>query len=152
MNKTIYLLAIGYFLTAALTVSAQDKDVEAVKSILIRQQDDWNKGDIPAFMNGYIISDDLKFVGANGVIKGYDATLARYNRTYPDLDAMGKLRFEIIPAEKIQKKIIVLNGRFFLTRKDDAPQGVFTLIWKKIKGKWVILLDHTSAKCENPTS
>ena len=140
-------LALSFYLFVSLAMVAQDKDIEAVKTTLLRQQDDWNNGNIPAFMNGYIVSDNLKFVGADGVIKGYDATLERYNRTYPNLDAMGKLRFEIISIEKIHKKIIVLNGKFFLTRKNDNPQGVFTLIWKKIKGKWVILLDHTSAKC-----
>lgn len=130
-----------------LNLFAQNKDIEEVKSILMRQQDDWNKGNIEDFMQGYIVSDELKFVGADGVIKGFNATLQRYLSTYPDLEAMGQLKFEIISIEKIQRKIILLNGRFFLTRKNDAPQGVFTLIWKKIKGNWVILLDHTSAKC-----
>lgn len=147
MNNLKNYIVCGLCLLANFHIIAQDKDIETVKTTLLRQQDDWNKGNIPAFMQDYIVSDDLKFVGADGVIKGYDATLERYNRVYPDLDAMGKLRFEIISVEKIHRKIIVLNGKFFLTRKNDSPNGVFTLIWKKIKGEWVILLDHTSAKC-----
>jgi hypothetical protein len=97
-------------------------------------------------MNGYWESDKLKFVGANGITYGYQATLKGYHKRYPNKDAMGKLTFEVVDVEKISKKIIMLVGKWDLERKIGDIGGHFTLMWKKIKGKWVIIADHTSAR------
>lgn len=134
-----------FLLLLPLVSSAQDKDVEIVKTILLNQQADWNRGDIDAFMLAYWKSENLQFVGSSGVIYGWDATMARYKRNYPDLDAMGKLSFEILQTHKLSKKVILLTGKFTLERKNDRPSGYFTLSWRKIKGQWLIVADHTSA-------
>lgn len=34
---------------------------EAIRELLMNQQDDWNDGDIEAFMGGYLNSDSLRF-------------------------------------------------------------------------------------------
>jgi len=128
-------------------LSAQEnKDISTVKSILFRQQSDWNKGDIDAFMNGYWESDQLKFVGATGVTYGYEATLKNYYKRYPDRAAMGKLTFGIKSVEKLSRKAIMLVGTWDLDRTSGPIGGHFTLIWKKIKGDWVVIADHTSAR------
>ncbi len=140
MKKLLFLI---FFLPITL-VAQQDKDIETVKSLLRQQQADWNRADIEAFMEVYWKSEDLQFAGSSGVIYGWQNTLDRYKRNYPDADAMGQLTFDIIKARKIDPKIILLNGKFTLQRKNDQPSGYFTLIWKKIKGKWMIIADHTS--------
>jgi hypothetical protein len=38
----------------------------------------------------------------------------------------------------------LVTGRYFLQRKTDNPSGVFTLLFRKKKGKWVVVYDHTS--------
>lgn len=138
-NLFILLMVLPVFMAAQ-----QDKDIEKVQSLLLQQQADWNNADIESFMEVYWKSDELQFAGSNGVIYGWQNTLERYKRKYPDADAMGKLTFDIIKVRKIDPKIILLNGKFTLKRKNDQPSGYFTLIWKKIKGKWVIIADHTS--------
>ena len=60
------ILSIFFLLPCSL-MSQESRDIATVKSILLRQQNDWNKGDIDAFMNGYWESDNLKFVGATAV-------------------------------------------------------------------------------------
>ncbi len=127
-----------------LSTAQQDKDIIAVEALLMKQQKAWNNADIETFMEPYWKSPDLQFAGSNGVIYGWQNTLERYKRNYPDAEAMGKLTFEIIKARKINPKIILLNGKFTLDRKNDQPSGYFTLIWKKIKGQWLIIADHTS--------
>lgn len=139
--KKVFIILLFF---PVLLPAQQDKDIETVKSLLLQQQADWNRADIKAFMEVYWKSDELQFAGSNGVIFGWQNTLDRYKRNYPDADAMGKLTFDIIKVRKIDPKIILLNGKFTLERKNDQPSGYFTLIWKKIKGKWVIIADHTS--------
>jgi hypothetical protein len=140
MKKWLFLL---FFLPVMLSAQ-QDKDIQTVQGLLRQQQADWNRADIEAFMEVYWKSEDLQFAGSNGIIFGWQNTLERYKRNYPDADAMGKLTFDISKVRKIDPKIILLNGKFTLERKNDQPSGYFTLIWKKMKGEWVIIADHTS--------
>ena len=137
----IGLIACPNFLNAQ-----ESKDIATVKKILFRQQNDWNQGKINNFMDGYWVSDELKFVGANGVTYGYEATLKNYHKRYPDRTAMGKLTFSVVTAEKLSRKVIMLVGTWDLERTIGDIGGHFTLMWKKIKGKWVIIADHTSVR------
>jgi hypothetical protein len=132
-------------MVSSLASSAQTKDIESVKSILLAQQSDWNHADIDAFMEAYWKSEELQFVGSSGVLYGWDATMARYKRNYPTPEKMGRLTFDILQAHQLSKKVIFLTGKYTLERKNDRPTGYFTLTWRKIKGRWLIVADHTSA-------
>lgn len=123
----------------------QSKGIDKIKSILLRQADDWNRGDLDAFMVGYWPSDKLQFIGGNGVIYGWQNTLERYKRTYPDRSAMGQLKFDILDVQQLSKKVIMLTGKYTLTREHDTPTGHFLLVWRKIKGEWLIVADHSSS-------
>jgi hypothetical protein len=136
-----------FFLILGCSLTAQeDADFAQIRAALKQQEADWNKGDIPAFMEVYWKSAQLQFIGAAGVTKGWQQTLDGYKRRYPDRDAMGQLTFGIVSMEKLGKKSVFLVGTWDLKRKNDAPGGHFILIWKKIQGKWVITADHTSAR------
>lgn len=135
-----------FFLTSFFLAAQEDADFAQIRSALMQQEADWNKGDIPAFMEVYWKSEQLQFIGATGVTKGWQQTLDGYKRRYPDRDAMGQLTFGIVSMEKLSKKSVFLVGTWDLKRKNDAPGGYFILIWKKINGKWLITADHTSAR------
>ena len=67
---------------------------EAVAATMQRQQDAWNQADLAGFMEGYLPSDSLMFIGKSGVTYGHEATLKRYMKGYPDASAMGTLTFQ----------------------------------------------------------
>jgi len=123
----------------------EHKDIKKVKAILQGQAAQWNKGDIEAFMQDYWKSDKLQFIGSKGVTYGWQQTFDNYKRRYPDKAAMGQLTFDILNAQRLSKKVISITGKFTLKREKDMPTGYFLLLWKKIKGRWVIIADHTSA-------
>lgn len=144
--KWIKISLFVLFAGVTTLVSAQEnKAIETVKSILLRQADDWNRGDVDAFMVGYWPSDKLQFIGGNGVTYGWQNTLDRYKRVYPDVATMGQLKFDILEVQQLSKKVIMLTGKYTLTRENDTPTGHFLLIWKKIKGEWLIVADHSSS-------
>jgi len=120
------------------------KDVEAMHGIMARQQECWNKGDIECFMEGYWKSDDLRFMGKNGVTRGWKQTLENYKKSYPGKKAMGQLKFEIISTELLSKRKALIVGKWHLTIEDGNQEGYFSLIWEKQDGHWVIILDHSS--------
>jgi len=144
IKTLIFTCFISIFLSNLLFAQKDNKDITIVKSILQRQSEDWNSGNIESFMNGYWKSDQLKFIGSNGVIYGYEATLARYKKNYPDKKTMGNLKFDIINAEKLSANVILIVGKFTLTREIGDASGYFSLTWKKIGKEWLIIADHTS--------
>ena len=147
LKRTFIILTLLFTQQAlfsnAIAQEETDKDIAAVKAILMRQASDWNKGDIESFMVGYWPSEKLKFIGSNGVTYGYEATLARYRKTYPDQKTMGQLNFDVISVEKLAPKVILMVGKFKLKREIGDASGHFTLTWKKIGNEWVIIADHT---------
>ena len=123
-------------------------DSLAIVKILYEQQEDWNKGDIDAFMQGYLKSDQLVFSGASGPIYGWESTRARYKRTYSDLQKMGKLKFDVLHLIILSPTVVQLQGKYYLTRTIGDAQGYFTLSWIKKSDQWYIISDHTSASKE----
>lgn len=150
MNRYFFhclFILIIILISQSIYAQYDDKNFDKVSQILMKQQEDWNRGDIDAFMTSYWNSEELQFGGSSGITKGWDETIKRYKRVYPDKDAMGKLSFEIKDISKHSRKVISLTGSWTLERKSDQPGGHFLLIWRKIKGKWLIVADHTSALC-----
>ncbi len=142
--KSPKLILFGLSLLISWNLFAQnDKDFEKVTNILQTQAKAWNEGNIDAFMEYYWKSDNLQFIGSNGITYGWQNTLDRYKKSYPDLQAMGKLSFDIIKIDKRSKKVITLVGKFHLKREIGDLDGIFLLVWKKIKGKWKIVVDQT---------
>lgn len=138
------LLILFLFITST-AVFAQNKDEQQILSILDAQSKAWNTGKIDEFMKGYWQSDSLMFIGSSGITYGYDATLKNYYKRYPDRDAMGQLTFTILKLNRISNDSYFVIGKWFLKREKNGDiGGHFTLLWKKIKGEWVIVADHSS--------
>ena len=140
--KNIFLAIL--FLTNSVAVSAQSKAISEIKALLAKQNAAWNKGDIAGFMEGYWNNDSMMFIGKSGIKYGWKNTLDNYKKGYPDTASMGKLKFELIEFKKLSTENYFVVGKWFLTRTIGNIDGVFTLVIKKIKNKWLIIADHSS--------
>ena len=129
----------------AYSTSDQNSDMESIKIVLSNQEKAWNRGDIDAFMLGYLKSEELSFIRSKGVTKGWNATLANYKKGYPDKATMGILHFDIIELKTLSPQVAYMIRKYTLTREADMPSGYFNLLWRKIDGQWVICSDHTSS-------
>ncbi len=117
----------------------------AIQALLAEQAAAWNRGDVEGYMQaGYWQSDSLLFMSATGPTRGYAATLARYRQRYPDAARMGKLSFQILSIEVASADRAFVVGQWALQRENDHPQGAFTLLLARKKGRWVIVTDHSS--------
>ncbi|GMN10191.1 nuclear transport factor 2 family protein [Croceitalea sp. MTPC9] len=143
--KTLPVLLLFLSVATFAQKSSDADDKKAIIAVLTAQQDAWNNYDIEAFMEGYWKSDELKFYGAGGVIKGWQSTLERYKKSYPSKEHFGNLRFVLNDISKINDGAYSVMGEYHLTRKVGDTNGIFMLILKEIDGEWKVIAD-TSAK------
>ena|ERR1700674_3646533 len=132
------------FILLPLFFQSQNKDEEQIRLLLKHQTEAWNRGNIDEFMKGYWENDSLKFIGKSGITYGYNQALSHYKKTYSDSIKMGKLSFEIFQIKKLSPEYYFLIGKWLLVRSIGNLSGYYTLLFRKIKGKWLIVVDHTS--------
>lgn len=118
-------------------------DLKTVLNNIHAQELAWNKGDVDGFMSFYWNNDSLMFIGKKGITYGWKSTNENYKKSYPTKEDMGKLIFEIVKMEQFNKTTVYVIGKWQL-EKEKPVGGYFTLIWRKINGKWFIISDHTS--------
>ena len=140
----LFLFSLTVIISFTTSLSAQTKDEAQVRKTLTTQQAAWNKGDIEGFMQSYWKNDSLMFIGKSGVTYGWQQILNNYKKNYPDTAAMGKLDFEFIEIKRLSVNYFFVVGRWHLKRTVGNLDGTFTLLIRKIKGKWLIVKDHSS--------
>jgi ketosteroid isomerase-like protein len=119
-------------------------DEAAIRTMLARQVVQWNRGNIAGYMIGYWQNDSLVFIGKNGPTYGYAATLARYQKAYPDATKMGQLTSTILRVRMLSPEWSYVTGRWELKRAAGDLGGYYTLLLRKMKGEWLIVEDHSS--------
>jgi ketosteroid isomerase-like protein len=128
--------------------------VQAVRAVLSKQADDWNKGDLDGFLTGYWNSPKVVFMSGGQRFDGFEAMRDRYRRRYKaEGRAMGELEFSELDVEPLGPASVMARGRFRLTMPDGAkPTGLFTVILRKLPDGWKIVHDHTSAEEARPVA
>lgn len=141
--KLIHCILFAFIILTACKSQTSHNDEAAIINVLNTQAEEWNKGNIDGYMQGYWNSDSLLFIGRKGPKYGYTTTLESYQNGYPDAAAMGILTFSDINLKKLSDEYYYVTGGWALKREDN-PGGYFTLLFRKINNKWVIVADHTS--------
>jgi ketosteroid isomerase-like protein len=133
-----------FFAFASSVLFAQSADELAIKKSMADQTNAWNRGSIDDFMKTYWNDDSLTFIGHGGITYGYNNTLNNYKTNYNDASKMGKLFFTLIKVKKLSPEYYFVTGKWFLKRSAGDIGGYYTLLFRKIKGQWLIITDHTS--------
>ena len=155
VGRAVIVSVLALALSCGVMLQAQGAKSEeaAIKTVLEAQVAAWNRADITAFMASYEDSPETTFVGTTSVNKGFQPILERYKKGYTNKEQMGTLTFKdldirLLPTAAGVTEYAVVTGRFHLERtergsaaKDD---GIFSQVWRKGKGGWKIVLDHTS--------
>ena len=146
MRLLFTLLFVGlFFISSSAKTKITRTEKNNIDLLLGKQVAAWNEGNLGEFMETYWKSEELSFVGSRGPTYGWESTLASYKKGYPDKAAMGKLKFIVLKTSKIDRKTILVIGKFELTREIGDLSGHYTLVIQKIKEKWLIVSDHSSS-------
>ena len=112
--------------------------------MMLKTAEDWSIGDLEAFMEGYIKSDSLKFVGSGGITYGWEQTLENYKKGYPTNDHTGTLTFNLLEFDQLANDVFLVIGEYHLKRNVGDADGMFSIILKKTNDEWKIIADHSS--------
>lgn len=133
-------------LTADSILRADDQELDQkLKSILAVQQTAWNEGNLDKFMDAYWKSDKLTFSSRGETRRGWQTTLEKYKKSYPDRATMGKLTFSNLEVESLSVDVAMMLGEWKIEGEKPAS-GNFSLVWRRIDGNWVIIHDHSSSR------
>ncbi len=144
MKKRTFLIIVfisSFVFTASF---AQSTDETNIRKVLTDQVNAWNSSNVEDFMKGYWKNDSLLFIGKSGVTNGWQKTLDNYKKNYPDPAAMGVLSFNLLELKPLSAEYYFVIGKWHLQRTAGNLEGHFTLLFKKIKGSWFIVTDHSS--------
>ena len=123
----------------------QNEAEEAIYQNFKEQEYCWNQHDIFCYMKAYWQSDSVKTVSRVGVTYGIEKIRNSYRESYRP-EKMGNLHFDQVELTKLSQTHYAVTGRFNLTfsENDRNRQGWFSVIMKKIDGKWLMISDHSS--------
>ena len=142
-------LRLGIILAVVASVpaffQAQTSDAKRmIEKVLTAQVEAWNRGDIPKFVTTY--AEDCTFVGKQ-VLQGRSKLLARYQKTYPSPQSMGRLTFQNLTVRQLDEHIATAIGEWHIDRPAGSggpTGGIFSLVLQLRNGTWQIVLDHTA--------
>lgn len=135
----------------AVAVEPESGDAEAaIARVLGAQAEAWNEGDIERFLVPYWKSETLTFSSGGETRRGFAATRARYLKSYPDRQAMGRLTFSDLETTPLGPDAALVLGTWRLERDAGPLGGNFTLVLRRLDGAWTIVHDHTSRRPDTP--
>ncbi len=141
LNVSIF--SLSFYLSSQSNIT--ESDSLNIMKVMSMQEKAWNQGDVDSFMEGYLKSDFLVFSGSNGPVYGWNETKEKYKKSYPSKEIMGNLSFVVKNIKSISLDVALMIGEYQLKRSSGDSSGYFTLVWKKINKKWLIVSDHTSS-------
>lgn len=118
----------------------------AVRAVLDRQVEAWNRRDLEGFMSGYWNSAELSFYSNGTKTSGWQGALDRYRQRYQgEGREMGTLDFADLQIEVLSARSAFVRGRYHLKLTTGDASGLFTLIFRQFADGWKIVHDHTGS-------
>ena len=124
----------------------------AILSVVARMEAAWNRGDFRGYMAGFK-NPDVVFVSGGKFQDGWKGTLDHYVRDYGgSAERRGRLHFYNMKVDVLGPDAAMLVGQYRLERGARVTEGVNTRLFRRVRGHWLITMNHVSAYDLPPTS
>ena len=140
------LLVLAAIISCTPAPAQQSSPEAAIRAVMTKQTEDWNRGDLEAFAKAYKESPGILFIGST-VRRGYDQMLATYRQYYGTPEKRGTLTYTNVEVHPLDEKFAVVLGNFHLERTAAGggnADGLYSLVFENTPAGWKIVLDHTS--------
>ena len=146
------LLAFLAFLPVASPAAATPgKDRSAILHTIERMEAAWNRGDFKGYMAGFE-NPGVVFVSGGKFQDGWQGTLDHYVRDYGgSAERRGQLHFYNMKVDMLAPDAAMLVGQYRLIRGTRITEGVNTRLFRKLRGRWLITMNHVSAYDVTPS-
>jgi len=150
-GTTILLVCQFLCIVAGSPLSAHDEAVDGEKldhvltNVLATQARAWNNADIEGFMEHYWKSEQLTFSSGGKTTRGWQATMTRYKKRYATPEKMGRLTFDHLEFVALGDSTALVLGQWHLERAAKNIGGNFSLVFRRLDARWLIIHDHTSS-------
>jgi uncharacterized protein (TIGR02246 family) len=139
------LAALSLLLLAAPAATAPKSERAAILNVVERMEAAWNRGDFRGYMAGFN-NPDVVFVSGGKFQEGWQGTLDHYVRDYGgSAERRGRLHFYQMKVDLLAPDAAMLVGRYRLDRGARVTEGINTRLFRKIRGRWLITMNHVSA-------
>ena len=138
------LLLLGLIAMPA-PAATPDRERAAILHVIERMEDAWNHGDFRGYMAGFD-NPGVQFISGGKFQDGWQGTLDHYVRDYGgSAERRGKLHFYNMKVDILAPDAAMLVGQYRLERGPRVTEGVNTRLFRKIRGRWLITVNHVSA-------
>lgn len=111
----------------------------------------WNRGELEGFLSVYRRDSTTTYVGAGGLVTGYEGIRGRYAPLFEPGAERDSLRFEDFTVREIADGVAVGTARWILHRDGrTVDAGPFTLVLRRFEEGWRIVHDHSSSDPNAP--
>ena len=137
--------ALSLLLLAGPAQATPKSERAAVLNVVARMEAAWNRGDFRGYMAGFR-NPDVVFVSGGRFQDGWQGTLDHYVRDYGgSTERRGRLHFYNMKVDLLAPDAAMLVGQYRLIRGPRVTEGVNTRLFRKVRGRWLITMNHVSA-------
>ena len=109
----------------------------------------WNRGDLDAFVNDYLLGAETTYIGSRGVLRGTDAIRQAYAPRFAPGGIRDSLSFELMDVDPLAPDVVNVIATYILARHVGArdsvtSRGPTSLVMRRVDGRWRIVHDHSS--------
>jgi ketosteroid isomerase-like protein len=135
----------------ALAAASPQAEKTAILSTVEHMEEAWNRGDFRGYMAGFK-NPDVIFVSGGKFQDGWQGTLDHYVRDYGGSpERRGHLHFYNMKVDILASDAAMLIGQYRLERGRRVTEGVNTRLFRKVRGQWLITMNHVSAYDVEPS-
>jgi ketosteroid isomerase-like protein len=136
---------LAFVLLAAPSIASPKSDRAAIIATVARMEAAWNAGDFHGYMAGFQ-NPGVVFVSGGKFQDGWQGTLDHYVRDYGgSAERRGRLHFYNMKIDLLASDAAMLIGQYRLERGSRLTEGVNTRLFRKVRGRWLISVNHVSA-------
>jgi uncharacterized protein (TIGR02246 family) len=143
--RAVAAFAAAAFLANPPPAATPTAQRAAILHLIQRMETAWNRGDFRGYMAGFR-NPDVVFVSGGKFQDGWQGTLDHYIRDYGgSAERRGRLHFYNMKVDILAPDAAMLIGQYRLERGARVTEGVNTRLFRKVRGRWLITVNHVSA-------
>ena len=105
----------------------------------------WNGGELAGFMIHYHRAPTTTYIGAGGLLTGFERIEARYAPSFAPGARRDSLRFVELRTRPLGQDHALATARYVLSRNGETTStGPFTLLFLRVEGAWKIIHDQSA--------